>query len=63
MRKRRRAGERDETERGKGEVETEQTAARLKRTKMERRDTRTRPGSNRDARHKDRGGTNENMKN
>lgn len=41
----------------------EQAAARLKRTKMERRDTGRRPGSDIDARHKDRGGTNENMKN
>lgn len=39
MRKRRRAEAKDETEREKGEVETERTAARLKRTKMERRDT------------------------
>lgn len=41
----------------------ERAAARLKRTKMERRDTERRLGSDRDARHKDRGGTNENMKN
>lgn len=34
----------DETEREKSEVETEQTAARLKRTKMERRDTRRQLG-------------------
>lgn len=50
-------------QRAKGEVETEQAAARLKRTKMERRDTERQPGSDRDTRHKDRGGTNENMKN
>lgn len=53
----------DETEREKGEVETEQAAARLKRTKMERRDTGRRLGNDRDARHKDRRGTNEIMKN
>lgn len=47
----------------KGELEKEQAAARLKRTKMERRDTGRRPGSDRDAKHEDRGGTNENMKN
>lgn len=57
------AGVKDETEREKVEVESEQAAARLKRTKMERRDAGIRPGSDRDARHKDRGGTNENMKN
>lgn len=35
----------DETEREKGKVEMKQAAARLKRTKMERRDTGTRPGT------------------
>ena len=50
-------------EREKGEVQAEQAAARLKRTKMERRDMGTRPGSERDARHEDSGGTKENMKN
>lgn len=49
-------------QRAKGEVEMERAAARLKRTKMERRDTERRLGSDRDA-EKDRGETNENMKN